>query len=107
MTASGVRSVHSRLATRHFLEVDERACYDGIWACASLLHVPAADLPDALYRLWAALKSGGAFYLSFKLGEGERMHEGRHFTDTTEPQLRRWLGILPDLDRVECWTTSD
>lgn len=95
------------VAARHFGEVDEVACYDGIWACASLLHLPAVDIPDALRRLWGALKPGGVIYLSFKVGEGERAHEGRHFTDATEPRLNEWLGDLSALDTVECWTTLD
>jgi len=33
--------------------VDEVACYDGIWACASLLHLAAADIPGAPQRLLA------------------------------------------------------
>lgn len=92
---------------RTFADVKERACYDGIWACASLLHVPQAELPAALAGLWNALKPGGAFYLSFKLGTSERVQDGRHFTDVEEPQLRAWFAGLPDVDRIECWQSSD
>src|SRR5690625_3014932 len=38
--------------------------FEGIWACASLLHVAEADLPQALHRLAARLVGGGALYLS-------------------------------------------
>jgi SAM-dependent methyltransferase len=72
------------VATRTFAHVDETACYDGIWACASLLHLREQEVPSALGRLWSSLKPEGVFYLSFKLGEGERTHNGRHFTDATE-----------------------
>src|SRR5450755_3222803 len=30
-----------RVDVRQFADVTEQACYDGIWACASLLHLPA------------------------------------------------------------------
>ena len=73
---------------RSFLDVEEQAMYDGIWACASLLHVPHAEVPEVLQRLWNALKPGGAFYLSFKLGTTERVQDGRHFTDVDESQLQ-------------------
>lgn len=36
------------VATRTFAQVDEVACYDGIWACASLLHLPETDIPNNL-----------------------------------------------------------
>lgn len=102
-------AVHTGQAVQHrrFEDVDERDCYDGVWACASLLHVPEPDIPSALGRLWAALKPDGVFYASFKLGEGERIHAGRHFTDATEARMRAWLDSLPDVADVECWTTPD
>ena len=56
-----------QVQVRSFIDVKEQACYDGIWACASLLHVEKAELPAALACLWNALKPGGVFYLSFKM----------------------------------------
>ncbi len=95
------------VATRTFDHVDEMACYDGIWACASLLHLREHEVPGALGRLWVALKPEGVFYLSFKLGEGERTHNGRHFTDATETRLKSWLPQLGDVESVEYWITKD
>lgn len=93
--------------TRRFDQVDETACYDGIWACASLLHLPESALPEALGRLWSALKSGGVCYCSFKLGDGEREHKGRHFTDATEARVRGWIGKLAGVASLDCWITQD
>lgn len=81
--------------------------FDGIWACASLLHVAERELPAVLDRLWGCLKPGGVLYASFKLGEGERVVEGRHFTDATEERLRGWLTGMVDIAAFECWTTPD
>jgi SAM-dependent methyltransferase len=93
---------------QRFDELDERAAYDGVWACASLLHLPPAELPDALHRLWAALKPDGVLYLSLKHGDGERVDaEGRHFTDATEARLRDWLAALPEVAGIDCWLTPD
>ena len=57
---------------RRFEEIDEKEVYDGIWACASLLHVPYELLPKVIERLIAALVDGGVLYASFKYGEEER-----------------------------------
>ena len=54
-----------------FEELDAVSAYDGVWACASLLHVPAATLPDILGRIRLALRPGGVFVASFKGGSGE------------------------------------
>ncbi len=54
-----------------FDELTERARYDAVWAHATLLHCPRAELPDALTRIHRALKPGGLHYGSYKLGDGE------------------------------------
>ena len=51
--------------------------FDGIWACASLLHVPRHEIDDVLLRLIRALKPHGVCFLSFKEGDGERKDGGR------------------------------
>ena len=92
---------------RRFEDVSERDCYDGIWCCASLLHVPASGLPEAMHRLAAALKPGGVWYLSFKYGRGERVKEGRHFTDLDEEGLAGLLAAMPQLSALAVWQTRD
>ena len=106
---AALASEHSGIAVavRTFSDVSEIASYDGIWACASLLHLPQADIPVALGRLWQALRSGGSFYLSFKFGCGERRQSGRHFTDVDEGSLKTWLTVLPDLASIETWLSED
>lgn len=82
--------------------------FDGIWACASLLHVPEADQAQAWARLWAWLAPGGVVYASYKLGEGARVDEsGRPFTDATEERLRAWLDLLPGVTQVHTWVSAD
>lgn len=45
---------------------------NGIWASASLLHLPRADFAPALHGCWHVLQPGGLLYLSLKEGEGEQ-----------------------------------
>src|SRR5262245_5024139 len=58
-------------------EVDFDAKFDGVWACASLLHVPRVEILEVLGRLARALRPGGVMYLSFKRGDGEVWRDGR------------------------------
>jgi hypothetical protein len=61
------------LADVHLMRFDNvswRGEFQGIWACASLLHVPAASFPNIASRLVDALRPGRAWYMSFKLGIG-------------------------------------
>ena len=70
-----------------FQELEGEAEYDGIWACASLLHVSCGELPDVIQRLKKLLKPGGVLYASFKKGEGARYKGGRYFHDMTQEKL--------------------
>lgn len=92
---------------RTFHDVDEVNAYDGIWCCASLLHVAPEEMPGVVSRLWAALAPGGVLYASFKRGTGTRLHGGRHFTDADESRVAEWLAALPELARSDIWVTED
>ena len=86
-----------------FSDYEPKGPYDGIWACSSLLHVPAAELPGIISKYARALAPGGTFYLSFKLGAHDGMRGGRWFTDLGEPALRALIADVPGLrvDRVD------
>ena len=81
--------------------------FDGIWACASLLHAQRAHLSKVLRRLASFLKPTGVLYASFKYGEKEREKGGRYFNDLNEQLLAEHLEAVPGLKLMEVWTTSD
>ena len=81
--------------------------FEGIWACASLLHVAAADLPGVIDRLAAHLVPGGALYLSFKRGTSERVKDGRRFTDMTAQSLAALLDGCRAFGQPEIWESRD
>lgn len=70
-----------------FEELQFQQEFDGIWACASLLHVPFAEICGVLKRLWDALKEEGVLYASFKYGEGIRIDNDRLFFNYEETTL--------------------
>lgn len=71
--------------------------YDGIWACASLLHVAREQLPEVMNQLQRALRPGGLLFASFKYGDGERkdVQDGREFTDMNEQRVAELLAAAP------------
>jgi SAM-dependent methyltransferase len=81
--------------------------FEGIWACASLLHVAEADLAGVIDRLAAHLVPGGALYLSLKRGTGERMKDGRRFTDMTAERLAALLDGCGAFSQPTIWESRD
>jgi hypothetical protein len=65
--------------------------FDGIWACASLLHIPTYEMVNVLNKCYNALKENGVMYCSFKLGEFEGERNGRFFTDLIEERFRQFV----------------
>lgn len=93
-----------RTRVGNFEQFDEPVRFDGIWACASLLHVSEKELPDVLGRLSRALKPGGALYASFKRGDGERVApDGRRFTNKTVQTLSELLAAVNGMLVRELW----
>ena len=90
-----------------FGELDYTNAFDGVWACASLLHVQKDALPGVLRLIRRALKKHGVFYASFKYGETEREKNGRLFSDFTEESLRALLDEAGGFRTVKLWTTAD
>lgn len=45
--------------------------YDGVWACACLIHVDRRDFPTVLRRLAEATRAGGRLHASVRDGDGE------------------------------------
>lgn len=102
-------SQHTGLGVKQmtFSDINDVERYDGIWCCASLLHVSAEALPDVMSKLARALKTGGTWYVSFKYGETERVKDGRHFTDLTEQGLEKLIAPLTDIVLINNWKTID
>jgi len=54
--------------------------FDGVWASASLVHVPHDKLSEAFTRIFRSLKPGGVFYFSLKVkNDAASFQEGRNF----------------------------
>ena len=112
--ASELTGIEVRLQS--FYDLNEINTYDGVWACASLLHCERHRLVDVLQKMIQSLKSNGVIYMSFKYGDQDREKDGREFTDLNEQQAgelldhfnqvslaKQWISIDKRPDRTEQW----
>ena len=90
-----------------FREFEPEGTFDGIWACASLLHLPKGEIAAVMRQMAAHLAEGGCFYASFKYGEFQGERNGRHFTDMTEESFKVLLREAPGLIIEELFTSGD
>jgi len=70
-----------------FQQMDFSSEFDGLWANASLLHVPLNELPDVFQKCIAA--------------------DGRHFTNFTEATFREFAVNFPQLAILQIYRTED
>ncbi|MDN5623262.1 MAG: class I SAM-dependent methyltransferase [Acinetobacter sp.] len=92
---------------KSFYEIDDYEAYDGIWACASLLHCERERLAEVIGKLITALKPNGVLYMSFKYGDSDREKNGRKFTDLNETQAKALLEHFDDVQQIQQWITVD
>ena len=80
--------------------------FDGVWACASLLHVGDNDLSDIFKKIHNALKEDGILYASFKYGDGKKERGERRFIDFTEESIKPIL-LMSGFEIVDSGISSD
>ncbi|MBI5616633.1 MAG: methyltransferase domain-containing protein [Gammaproteobacteria bacterium] len=68
------------------------AHFDGVFANATLFHVPGAHLPRVLAELRATLKPGGALFCSNPHGSNQEGFHGERYVAYFEPA--RWQALL-------------
>lgn len=72
--------------------------FEGIWACASLLHLRREEIPEVLKSFYNLLKLGGVLFIQVKEGSGETdiaealsSNMTRHFTYFSLSELKKLL----------------
>jgi len=99
LTPAFLRLARDEAPAASFARMDMRSlglatdAVDGLWACASFLHVPREDAPATVREFRRALRPGGVVCLSVKHGRGERegdtyAEDGRRFTLYRSEELR-------------------
>lgn len=100
---TGQSTIH---ATFQDIELKDES-YDGIWACASLLHVDKKEIAFVVAKMYEALKSNGVFYMALKYGDGDYVKEGRNFYIYNEDTVESVLDDINGYEILEKSITQD
>lgn len=90
-----------------FQQMDYQERFDGIWACASLIHVPRDEMDHVFKLLAQALKPAGILYCSFKSRSADYMDGGRAFTCHTLASLQDFIRKTGRFEIVRIYPTYD
>jgi len=80
------------------LALPDRA-FDGVFANASLFHVPAQELPRVLRELWATLREDGVLFASNPRGDNREGFSGERYGSYHDHT--RWHALVTDCGFVE------
>lgn len=81
--------------------------FDGLWASASLLHVPQDELIYVIDTFMYYLKADGVFFLSFKKAKKDYVKDNRHFTNFTIDMWNEFIEGSHFANVVEIFETED
>lgn len=82
--------------------------YDGIWACASVIHLQQEEVLQFFLKIDQYLNDNGIVYISGKNGihTGEA-EDGRYFLEFTEQLIEKILTVNEQLELEQLWYTED
>ena len=94
------------VSTFENLSIDES--FNGVWACASLLHINSVELEELLMKIEKYLYNNGILYMSFKYGNTDFIDEkGRYFNCYTEKRIEELINKIPGLEIDNIFRTVD
>lgn len=90
-----------------FEEMDFDEVFDGIWACASLLHVPSNQIESIFTKVINSLKMNGILFMSFRYGDFEGDRGGRFYKDYRTKVLKELIGRFDEIELIEIQKCED
>ncbi len=90
-----------------FEEYKTEKKFDGIWACASLLHVKKENMKDIILKYIDLLSINGIFFMSFKLRNKDFEKDGRVFTCFSEDSFKILLSEFLNIEIIKIIVTND
>lgn len=100
---------HAYCLRLSFEDLTYQEMFDGVWACASLLHLHFEDAKRALAKLTTALKAGGILFVSLRRslnGEKNQTVGGRFYEYYTESKLAELIASEFRLEEAKIWESD-
>lgn len=90
-----------------FDKLDLEQNYNGIWACASLLHIKKEMVEKLLRKLLMHLCPGGVMYASWKYGHREQFEGERFYSYLDEKELKKIVKNITGIVKYNIWLSEE
>lgn len=90
-----------------YSEIDFKKVFDGVWACASLVHLPDEEIDGILNKITTGLKEEGILYMSFRHGDFSGFRNERYYNDYNTKKLKELIERHTELEILDIFKTSD
>ncbi|WP_058485472.1 class I SAM-dependent methyltransferase [Defluviitalea phaphyphila] len=107
MAKLGSKFIKQPVLNIKFQEINFFEEFDGVWACASLLHINDSEIDDVLNRIYNSLKPKGIFYSSFKYGDKKEWRDGRYFRYHNEKSFNKLIQNHKGFELIKLDKTKD
>ena len=81
--------------------------FNGIWACASLLHIDKKLTESVFNILCNALRDNGVLYASYKYGKGTSILGDRYYNNYDETSFAEVIDNVNNFEILTYWITKD
>ena len=99
---TGIRIINST-----FDSFTSKEKYNGIWACASLVHISREEIIRTLSNLCTHLDEDGVLYFSMKYKNEDREEDERRFTEIDDEFLKYEIKSSKEFELVDSFLTTD
>jgi SAM-dependent methyltransferase len=100
MVRYSTKEIGKQTLQLRFQDLNFEETFDGVWANASLIHIPYEETKNVYVRIYKALKPGGVFYGSYKYGKGHMSVSGREFYNMTEASILPYFENLFEVIKI-------
>lgn len=87
-----------------FEELEFDNVFDGVWACASLLHIKKSALPTIIAKISKSMVDNGVLYMSVKHGSFEGTIDGRYYADYRTGEIKELFKKFPEFEIIDMYT---
>lgn len=81
--------------------------FDGVWACASLVHITKDRIDFILDKITKSIKAEGVLYMSFKYGDNSGIGSKEYYTEYSTKTMKRLLLNHKNLEIIDIFRTHD